>query len=71
MEQITITDNYKKQDSFRRDFVSLLEKYNVQIEDFYPEDPETYKEPGSDIHFQGEDIDISLNDILTYYLKYK
>jgi hypothetical protein len=70
MTQIKITDNYKKQDSFRKEFVSLLEKYNVEIEDFYPADSDAIK-PGSDIHFQGEDIDISLNDILTYYMKYK
>lgn len=71
MNKIKITDDYKKQDNFRKEFVLLLEKYNIDIEDFYPADPEIHKEPGSDIRFQGRDIDISLNDLLTYYLKQK
>ena len=71
MNKIEITDDYKKQDSFRQDFVKLLKDYDVEIEDFYPVDSEAEIEPGSDIRFQGKDIDISLNDLLTYYLKYK
>ena len=69
MNKIEITDDYKNQDNFRKEFVSLLEKYKVEIEDFYPADPLTDKELGSDIRFQGEDIDISRNDLLVFYLK--
>ena len=71
MNKIEITDDYKKQDNFRQDFITLLKKYNIEIEDFYPVDTETEIEPGSDIRFQGKDVDISLNDLLTYYLKIK
>ncbi len=71
MKKIEIMDNYKNQDNFRKEFISLLVKYNVEIEDFYPADPLTDKEPGSDIRFQARDIDISLNGLLVFYLKNK
>jgi hypothetical protein len=71
MNKIDITDNYQKQDNFRKEFISLLEKYKIEIEDFYIVDPLTDEEPDSDIRFQGENIDISLNDLLTFYLKHR
>ena len=71
MGKIEITDDYKKQDKFRKEFISLLEKYKIEIEDFYVDDPVLKKNMGSNIHFQGKDIDISLNDLLMFYLKRK
>jgi len=71
MNKIEITDDYKKQDAFRKEFISLLEKYNIEVEDSYTVDPLTKKNIGSDIRFQGKDIDISLKELLVFYLKHK
>jgi len=71
MNKIEITDNYKKQDTFRKEFFSLLEKYNIEVEDSKIVDPLTKKNIGFDIRFQGKDIDISLKELIIFYLKHK